>query len=215
MANPGSAIGADGLPAALPSNLYRYVWQASGWHQLPLVALTICVSLLEVFVPLELQRRIVDDAVKNRNYRFVLILCAVYLGMVAAAGRRKACPQRLPQLGRRERRPRAAPAGSMSWSTQRRRRLPARSRGYPSFDDRRRGRAGGRVCRRQRFRTAVASRHPVFGAGLHAPRRPQDGRRRDPVLHPAADFCADDAARDEPPGPVCARPARSGGSASA
>jgi hypothetical protein len=49
---------------ALPSNIYRYVWEASGWHQLPLVALTVCVSLLEVG-PLELQRRIVDDAVKN------------------------------------------------------------------------------------------------------------------------------------------------------
>lgn len=64
---------------ALPSNIYRYVWEASGWHQLPLVALTVCVSLLEV-VPLELQRRIVDDAVKNRNYSFVLVLCAVYVG---------------------------------------------------------------------------------------------------------------------------------------
>src|SRR5579862_8406547 len=70
---------------ALPANIYRYVWEASGWHQLPLVALTVCVSLLEV-VPLELQRRIVDDAVKNRNYGFVLILCAVYLGAVLLQG---------------------------------------------------------------------------------------------------------------------------------
>src|ERR1700676_3125024 len=70
---------------ALPSNIYRYVWEASGWHQLPLVALTVCVSLLEV-VPLELQRRIVDDAVKNRNYSFVLVLCAVYVGVVLFQG---------------------------------------------------------------------------------------------------------------------------------
>src|SRR5579862_6042691 len=70
---------------ALPANIYRYVWEASGWHQLPLVALTVCVSLLEV-VPLELQRRIVDDAVKNRNYWFVLVLCAVYLGAVLFQG---------------------------------------------------------------------------------------------------------------------------------
>jgi ABC-type bacteriocin/lantibiotic exporter with double-glycine peptidase domain len=71
--------------AALPSNIYRYVWEASAWHQLPLVVLTVCVSLLEV-VPLELQRRIVDDAVKNRNYWFVLVLCAVYLAAVLAQG---------------------------------------------------------------------------------------------------------------------------------
>jgi ABC-type bacteriocin/lantibiotic exporter with double-glycine peptidase domain len=70
---------------ALPSNIYRYVWEASGWHQLPLVMLTVCVSLLEV-VPLELQRRIVDDAVKNRNYKFVLVLCGVYLGAVLFQG---------------------------------------------------------------------------------------------------------------------------------
>ena len=54
-------------PIALPSNIYRYVWQASVWHQLPLVVLTVFVSLLEV-VPLELQRRIVNDAVKDRKY---------------------------------------------------------------------------------------------------------------------------------------------------
>ena len=71
--------------AALPSNIFRYVWEASGWHQLPLVALTVCVSLLEV-VPLELQRRIVDDVVKNRNYWFVLVFCAIYVGVVLFQG---------------------------------------------------------------------------------------------------------------------------------
>jgi ABC-type multidrug transport system fused ATPase/permease subunit len=69
----------------LPSNIYRYVWQASGWHQFPLVVLTVCVSLLEV-VPLELQRRIVNDAVKDRDYVYVLILCAVYLAAVLIQG---------------------------------------------------------------------------------------------------------------------------------
>jgi ABC-type multidrug transport system fused ATPase/permease subunit len=70
---------------ALPSNIYRYVWQASGWHQLPLVALTVCVSLLEV-VPLELQRRLINDVVKDRNYHWVVILCVVYLAAVLVQG---------------------------------------------------------------------------------------------------------------------------------
>jgi ABC-type bacteriocin/lantibiotic exporter with double-glycine peptidase domain len=70
---------------ALPNNLYRYVWEASGWHQVPLVVLTVCVSLLEV-APLELQRRIVNDVVKNRNYGFVVVLCAVYVGVVLSQG---------------------------------------------------------------------------------------------------------------------------------
>ena len=72
-------------PIALPSNIYRYVWQASVWHQLPLVVLTVFVSLLEV-VPLELQRRIVNDAVKDRKYWFVLVLCGAYLGSVLLQG---------------------------------------------------------------------------------------------------------------------------------
>ena len=72
-------------PIALPSNIYRYVWQASVWHQLPLVVLTVFVSLLEV-VPLELQRRIVNDAVKDRKYWFVLVLCGAYLGSILLQG---------------------------------------------------------------------------------------------------------------------------------
>ena len=70
---------------ALPHNIYRYVWEASGWHQLPVVTLTVCVSLLEV-VPLEVQRRVVDNVVKHRDYWSILILCAVYLGAVLLQG---------------------------------------------------------------------------------------------------------------------------------
>src|SRR5271156_5847751 len=69
----------------LPHNIYRYVWAASGWHQLPLVVLTVCVSLLEV-VPLELQRRLVDDVVKHRNYWLVILLCGGYLVAVLVQG---------------------------------------------------------------------------------------------------------------------------------
>src|SRR5579863_10773371 len=72
-------------PIVLPPNIYRYVWQESGRHQVPLVVLTVCVALLEV-VPLELQRRIVNDAVKDRDYSFVLVLCAAYLGAVLLQG---------------------------------------------------------------------------------------------------------------------------------
>ena len=70
---------------ALPSNIFSYVWKESRWHQVPLVALTICVSAMEV-VPLELQRRIVNDAVKDRDYRLVAILCGLYLGTVLVQG---------------------------------------------------------------------------------------------------------------------------------
>jgi ABC-type multidrug transport system fused ATPase/permease subunit len=69
----------------LPGSVFRYVLATSGVHQFLLLVLTVSVFLLEV-VPLELQRRIVDDLVKNRSYRSVIILCAIYAGVVLVQG---------------------------------------------------------------------------------------------------------------------------------
>jgi ABC-type multidrug transport system fused ATPase/permease subunit len=69
----------------LPRHLYRYIVATSWPHQIPLLALTIATFLLQV-VPLELQRRIVNDAVKNRHYQVILVLCAVYLAAVTIQG---------------------------------------------------------------------------------------------------------------------------------
>src|SRR5271167_1082338 len=69
----------------LPRSVFRYVLATSGVHQLLLLALTVSVFLLEV-VPLELQRRIVNDLVKDRPYRWVITLCAVYAGVVLVQG---------------------------------------------------------------------------------------------------------------------------------
>jgi ABC-type multidrug transport system fused ATPase/permease subunit len=69
----------------LPGSVFRYVLATSGIHQLLLVAMTVSVSLLEI-APLELQRRIVNDLVKDRPYRWVIILCAVYAGVVLVQG---------------------------------------------------------------------------------------------------------------------------------
>ena len=81
---PAGTCTASGA-AAIPGNVYRYVLNTSGWHQLALVVLTVAVFLLEI-VPLELQRRIVNDLVKHRPYRFVIVLCAVYAGTVLLQG---------------------------------------------------------------------------------------------------------------------------------
>jgi ABC-type multidrug transport system fused ATPase/permease subunit len=69
----------------LPGNVFRYVLATSAAHQLLLLALTVGVFLIEI-APLELQRRIVNDLVKNRPYRWVIILCAVYAGVVIVQG---------------------------------------------------------------------------------------------------------------------------------
>jgi len=71
--------------AEMPSNIFRYVLETSGLHQLFLLLLTVGVFLLEV-VPLELQRRIVNDLVKHRDFRLVIVLCAVYAGTVLVQG---------------------------------------------------------------------------------------------------------------------------------
>ena len=70
---------------ALPRSVFRYVLGTSGSHQVFLLLLTVSVFLLEV-VPLELQRRIVNDLVKHRPYSWVVGLCAVYAGIVLVQG---------------------------------------------------------------------------------------------------------------------------------
>jgi ABC-type multidrug transport system fused ATPase/permease subunit len=78
-----------GGAAEMPrSNIFRYLLATSGWHQLVLVLLTVAVFLLEV-VPLELQRRIVNDLVKHREFWFIVSLAAVYAGTVLLQGSTK------------------------------------------------------------------------------------------------------------------------------
>ena len=71
--------------AMLPSRLPRYIWETTAPHQVCLLALTVVVFLVEV-VPLELQRRIVNDAVKHRHFQLIVTLCAIYAGVVLAHG---------------------------------------------------------------------------------------------------------------------------------
>jgi ABC-type multidrug transport system fused ATPase/permease subunit len=72
----------------LPAGLFRYILATSWAHQIPLLALTIVVFLLEV-VPLELQRRVVNDIVKHRSYRAIIVLCAAYAAAVIVQGATK------------------------------------------------------------------------------------------------------------------------------
>lgn len=79
-------MNSNAAPAGtLPRSIFRYVLETSGLHQLFLLLLTVSVFLLEV-VPLELQRRIVNDLVKHRPYSWVVGLCAVYAGIVLLQG---------------------------------------------------------------------------------------------------------------------------------
>jgi ABC-type multidrug transport system fused ATPase/permease subunit len=72
----------------LPQTILRYVLEASGYHQVLLLLLTVAVFLIEL-VPLELQRRIINDLVKNRTFGYVITLCAIYGAVVLVHGSTK------------------------------------------------------------------------------------------------------------------------------
>jgi ABC-type multidrug transport system fused ATPase/permease subunit len=72
----------------LPSSLFRYVFAVSWQHQIALVVLTVVTFLLEI-VPLEIQRRVVNDLVKERPFRLVVTLCAAYAAAVMVQGATK------------------------------------------------------------------------------------------------------------------------------
>ncbi|WP_374654060.1 ABC transporter transmembrane domain-containing protein [Dongia sp.] len=69
----------------MPQSLFVFIWRVSGRKQVLLCLLTVIVALLTA-VPLELQRRIVDDAIHNREVAYLLLLAAVYLGVLLVQG---------------------------------------------------------------------------------------------------------------------------------
>lgn len=69
----------------MPKHLYTYVWKISRTQQIRLCALTIFIFPLSL-APLELQRRIIDDAIKNGATELLAILGALYLGVLLAHG---------------------------------------------------------------------------------------------------------------------------------
>jgi ABC-type bacteriocin/lantibiotic exporter with double-glycine peptidase domain len=75
----------DQDPIRLDRGIFRYVIRATGHHQIVLVLLTIAVFLLEI-VPLEMQRRVINDLVKHREYHMIVVLCAAYCGTVLVQG---------------------------------------------------------------------------------------------------------------------------------
>src|SRR5215472_17339826 len=138
----------------LPSSVFRYVLATSGVHQLLLLALTVSVFLIEI-APLELQRRIINDLVKNRPYRWGHYPVRGLCRCCVRPRRHQARPQCLSRLGRRARRTRPAP--THPWGHRGAADCVARSRSARNccLDDR-----GSRTDRwlrwRERFGTAVA-----------------------------------------------------------
>jgi ABC-type bacteriocin/lantibiotic exporter with double-glycine peptidase domain len=70
---------APGLPAGefAAKGLYGYIWATTARAQVLLALLSVVIFLLDL-VPLELQRRIVNDAIKQKTFVLLAWLCGVY-----------------------------------------------------------------------------------------------------------------------------------------
>ncbi|PZU87095.1 MAG: multidrug ABC transporter ATP-binding protein [Shinella sp.] len=69
----------------MPTSLYRFVWRVSGLHQVAIAILSILLFLLGT-VPLEIQRRIVNDATNLKPFSAIVTLVSLYLLCVLAEG---------------------------------------------------------------------------------------------------------------------------------
>src|SRR6185503_18375290 len=70
---------------AMPQTLFGYIWQVSRRHQVGLCLLSITVFLLSA-VPLELQRRIVNDAIVKGALDTIVWLAIAYAAVSLAEG---------------------------------------------------------------------------------------------------------------------------------
>ncbi|HXC26412.1 MAG TPA: ABC transporter ATP-binding protein [Stellaceae bacterium] len=77
-AGPGTT--APGLPPGdfATRGLYGYIWATSGRAQIRLALLSVFIFLLDL-VPLELQRRIVNDAIGRKIFGELIWLCGAYV----------------------------------------------------------------------------------------------------------------------------------------
>jgi len=73
-----------------PRSLYRYIWQISGRSQILLAILSVFIFLLDL-IPLELQRRIVNDAIGRKLFWSLVWLCGIYAVTALLQGAAKLC----------------------------------------------------------------------------------------------------------------------------
>lgn len=69
----------------MPRTLLGLIWSTGGRHQLALAVLSVAVFLLTT-VPLEMQRRIVDEVTAGHRYGRIAALCAVYAAAALTMG---------------------------------------------------------------------------------------------------------------------------------
>jgi ABC-type bacteriocin/lantibiotic exporter with double-glycine peptidase domain len=63
------------------SSLLGYVWRMTEWHQVAACLLAVVVAFLNL-IPLELQRRIVNEVVDTQNVSMLLMFCGIYVAVI-------------------------------------------------------------------------------------------------------------------------------------
>ncbi len=76
--------------ATLPPTVFGYIWRVSARHQAALAPMSVLVFLLST-APLELQRRIVNDAIAKGSTQAILWLAVGYAGLALTEGAVKLC----------------------------------------------------------------------------------------------------------------------------
>ncbi|WP_448955074.1 ABC transporter transmembrane domain-containing protein [Labrys neptuniae] len=74
----------------MPHSLYRFIWRVSGAHQIWITLLSVLLFAVGTS-SLEVQRRIVNDALGRGVYRPILLLAGLYLGICMTEGLVKLC----------------------------------------------------------------------------------------------------------------------------
>jgi ABC-type multidrug transport system fused ATPase/permease subunit len=72
----------DDTPAR---TVFHYVWRMSGTHQVWVSLLAVVIASLS-FIPLELQRRIINDAVGGSDVGLLVLLAGIYVGVAIIDG---------------------------------------------------------------------------------------------------------------------------------
>lgn len=75
----------EDAPRTLPPSLFRFILSTTARHQIFLSILTAVVFLLEL-VPLEIQRRVVNELSEGRDWNLVFLLAAGYAAMALTHG---------------------------------------------------------------------------------------------------------------------------------
>lgn len=85
MPDDGAARAGPAPAAPLPASLYTQIWRVSGGQQIAIVLMTALIAPLAM-VPLDLQRRMVDDAIGGGAVHQIAILAGIWLGVILLQG---------------------------------------------------------------------------------------------------------------------------------